>query len=275
MAFSKSTASSRPTQFGHIRWNIKNPDIPSPNLEFYDSETKTTSLLLEKGERANVQITGKLVNATAFTRQGYNDRQKGNGEENEWRLMLVLDSGGPELSAVTMDLISDTEVPNQNTLELLNAVVTHLDNGGKDTPIQIGLYRRRDKNNADKTYPASIIRLPSGEAEDGTPQFDDFKNFVRTDALPPRGEPVMVNGKHLEANGIKVYNYEKVLDWASKKMEQLVAHFPKKEGQLQAEAAAANGATNPEAAAEEGVDLAEAAAEVAGEDAPARQRMAG
>src|SRR5690606_33446056 len=122
------------------------------------------------------------------------------------------------------------------------------------------------------------VRLPSGEDEHGNPLFEDFKKTVHSDGLPPRGEPVMMNGKHVEANGIKVYNYDNVLEWASKKMEELVSFYPKKDGEAQAEGAAADQATNPESSAEEeGVELAEAIAEAAGEEsaAPARQRMAG
>lgn len=274
MAFSKSSPVSRPTKFGHVRWNIKDKEIPSPNLEFYDAETKQSSLLLEKGERGSVHITGKIINATAFQRAGYNDRLKGTDEKNEWRLMLTLDSGDPELSALTMDLISDTGVPNQNTLELLNSVVTHLENGGKDTPIQINLYRRRDKNDPNKTYPASIIRLPSGFTEDGTPLFEDRKNFVRTDSLPPRGTPIIIDGKHVEVNGVKAYDYENVRAWASEKMIALVSFFPKKNGEIEHDAATAESNVNPQFEEEDGVELAEAI-ETATSDTPVRQRMAG
>lgn len=269
MAFAKSTPAGRPTQFGHVRWNIKNEEIPSPNLEFYDADTKTTSMLLQPGDKGGVQVTGKLVNATAFRREGFNDRKKGNGEENEWRLMLVLDSGEEELSAMTLDLISDTNVPNSNTLTLLNTIVKHLEDGGKDTPIQIGLYR----NN--KGYPASTVRLPSGFSEDGTPEFNDYKNFVRADDLPPRGEPVMVDGKHFEANGGKAYKYDNVLAWASDKMEALVSFFPKKDGEAQAEGAQAEQASNPDAGQDDGVELAEAIDQAANDAPAARERMTG
>lgn len=271
MAFAKSTHVGRETTIGRVRWDIKDKTIPSPNVEFYDKETKTASVLLQPGERGGIDVTGKITNVAVFSYQGYNDRERGTGEANAWRAMVVLDNGEPADSGLVLDLISDTGVPNPHTLQLLNQIAAHLENGGKDTPIKIGLYRKEKDG---KSYPASSVRLPSGTDEHGNALFEDYKNTVKTD-LPPRGTPVLdANGNEVKANGQTVYSYDVVTEWLNELMPKIMAHFPRK-GQNEAEASGTENINNqmaPEAHDDESVSVGEAVDAAIPEQTPAATR---
>lgn len=225
MAFAKSTGNTNKSEFGHVKWAMKDLTIPTPNIEFYDSATKTNSYLLSPGDSGGVQIDGVIKRVTAFAREGYNDRLNKTGEENEWRMLVVVDdgTGGPD-TCVTFDLISDVGTPNRNTAQFLNTLVAHLDAGGKDHPVRLSFYKNP------KGYAASSIIKSTGVDAEGRYVFENYKeNLVRTEGLPPQGDPIMKDGKQVVVQGVKAWDYSALSEWVQTKMTEAASYYPTRE----------------------------------------------
>lgn len=266
MGFSTSASNSRPSQIGQVVWGSKNPDLVTPNIAFYDKDTKETSHLLPAGTKGQVNVSGAIRRVSASPVESYNDREKKTGQKSLWRMYVTLDSGAEEpLAVLSFDVFDQsTGSVDGRGLDLVNSLHSHMQmvQSGQiaaDAPVQIGFYRKVD---GEKSYPNSIIRLPVFDAE-GNAQFTDPKLFVKSDAFPPRGEPVMVNGKQVEANGVKVFDHTKAVEWVEGKIGALQEHYARETEAPADSAAPAEG--------EDGADLAGVAEAVAAD----RPRMAG
>ena len=236
MAFEKTTPQGQ-TTWAEVTWNEskKNPKLPFPNLRFYDKETGTISHLLEEGDRGQVRISGRLVGVSPFFRMGYNDKQNNSPEPNELRLRIAFkDDNDPTTYALSVKLLSDTQVPQSATMQLLNlihAFSLKIKSGEipKETPVQLGLYR---KVVGDKVYPAMTLRLPSGQDEQGSALFDDPKNTVHAEDYAPRGKEIIgADGKPIMTPAGKAYDYTEARAWIEKTINEVLEVFGSQNGQ--------------------------------------------
>ena len=260
MGFSTSAGIGRKSQIGMIAWGSKDPTLPMPNIRFYDAETKQTSYQVNPGSTGQARVDGMLRRLSVTPVESYNDREKNTGLKSEWRMFLTLDGGEAEdLAVLGMTFLDEgLATVDQRSLQLINSLHSLMElmqkgqeNGGidRETPIQIGLYSAPGNNG--QVYPRSIIRLPSGYDENGVAQFNDPKNFVRSESLPPAGVPVEVNGKPVMANGMPVRDYTAALEWANEKVTALVDFFGKKDGEQETEGESAADLAGAAAAADE------------------------
>lgn len=273
----QTSAPQRNSVIGQVVWNQKKiQNLTTPNIRFYNKDTKEESFLVPPGDRTQAQVVGKLAKVSFGQVESYTDREKNTGEKNLWRMYVTLDGGKNEpLSVLSLDVFdASTKRVNSDSLGLVNSLATLVEaqaNGEVDAnhPVMIGFYRKADKNDKSKTYPQSIVRLPSGQDAEGYFEFKDSNLFIKSPTLPPRGKPVLdASGNHVEVAGIKAYDYSEAIAWLEDKAGFLTSYFEKNGDQdvtaPQDEAPAAD---------EDGVDLA-GVAEAATQQ-QARQRMAG
>ena len=280
MGFSSSAPQSRESIIGSVVWNQKKiPNLVTPNIRFYDKDKKEETHLIAAGEIGQAQVSGVLAKVSVGQVPSYNDRLKDTGESNQWRVYATLDSGPDEpLAVLGFDVYdASTQRVSPEGLALVNSLATHaqlvIENKLQaELPVQIGFYRSTDKQDNTKSYANSVIRMPSGANEDGTYEFRDPKNIIRSAEMPPRGEPVMVpdsngNMAHLEVNGIKAYNYTAAIQWLEGKLGLLTEHYKRSDVEAPVD-------TAPAESMEDEADLA-GAVDAVTEDQTTRQRMAG
>jgi len=271
MGFSTSLGNTRPHKYGRIMWSPskRQPEIPTPNIEFYDRETGTTTHSLQPGDYGNVQVWGKITNFYMKSYPSYTDRQYNTGKKTEHVANVTLDDGS-ELDTISFKIADEsTNNVEYRSLALLNSLHTHLQmvKAGEleaDAPVQIGLYKSVDKNNPAITYANSIIRLPSDYNEEGQPLFDDPQNFIRSteESRPPRGEEQKnAKGEPLMANGRPVYDHSKAFDWAQNVINALREHY---DGLRDKRTETETATQEPSEADDGDVDLVEVAQAVAG-----------
>lgn len=284
MAITKSSYDSQPTAWWNIHWGFRTaagqPEIPSPNLGRFNKEAGEMEYILQPGERPGINVTGKITHATVFPRAGFNDREKNKSlpvekhEKNEYVLMLTVDSGEAELTNLTAVLVSDQQIPNRNTVSLLNTVIALAESDKRDGDISLGLYRRRDNN-----YPGVSIRAPKSYGDDNQPIFD-FKDEstlikVAEKDYMPQPQPFLNNGQPIMNGDRPVLNWQPVLDWLNERVSKLRSEYPtadEREAQAHAEAASAD-AMPPEH--EGDTSVGDALGEGEDESNTPRQRMTG
>ncbi|MDF8359458.1 hypothetical protein [Achromobacter anxifer] len=262
MGFSTSTGASRQSIIGQVVWGSKNPDLPLPNIRFYDKDAKQESYLVPIGTRAQAKVSGVITRFSIGQVPSYQDKEQNTGETNLFRAYLTLDGGADEPLAVLAFDVFDrkAEKVDSNSLQLINSVASHLEAVQRgelpaDAPVEIGFYRKPNPNNKDKPFPASIIRLPSEYDEAGTPVFGDAKNFVRSESLPPRGVPMKKpDGQPLLVNGQQVYDHSEAIAWVEGKIGVLLEAYKKEDATAaEKDAQTAAGATDAPAADLSGV----------------------
>ena len=294
MAIEKSSAGpNRPTEFCQIIWNKKDPNIPTPNVEFskkikeVNPETGTeyekyhVTYLIQNGERSQPELIGVPLSIGVFRRAGFNDNKNQTGEKNEWHLSIRLtDDVHDKLAPVNLVhavIKNDTGNVDMNTAKLLNlldAYVEHVKKGeiSLETPIMIALFSTHPKDEVTgkvdmtKKFSQCSLRLPSGY-DGNKPLFTDAKNTVKAAEKPPTPEKVIVNDQHLVINGVKAYDHTNTRAWAEEKINNIVSFYESLKPQT--EQTEDSGQAQQEGE-EEGVDLSEAVDEA--ESQTTRQR---
>lgn len=274
-----SGSGTREAEFGRIVWrNKKHTDLITPNIRQYSKETGET-FVSPPGEKKHPEITGVIKKVSVGQAFSFNDTDtaKRTGvpatEKNQWRVYITLeDSPSEPLTIIGMDVLEHKlKTVTYESLNLVGILAKHAEmvQSGElsgDTPVAISLYRKVDRKDKNKSYPAVAVRLPSGYDAEGNALFEDFKKTIHADAFPPNREPVMHNGEHLMVNGHKAYKHDAAIAWLEEKLGYLMSVYGKDELGEQAD--------NQPGVEDEAADLAGVAEAVAGE-APVRERMAG
>jgi len=230
-------------------------DEQGNEVEKIEVEEKTnvvTKYAVPPGTKKNLSIEGVIESVTVFQKPGYNDRDKvkytnAMPEKNQWDLCVRLvdnleDKTAPVYALHTV-LKTDTDQLDSNAANLLNVLCAHTQGveEGKisaEMPIRFEFYQTPQKNQDGTVNPAYFnkhvkLLAPTGFNEASELwEFNDPRNSIKSADLPARREPVIINGKHLEVNGVKAYDYQKMFEW----MEPRVAYvtgFYKKDAQKQ------------------------------------------
>lgn len=237
--FKKSTGGSA-IEWATVVWNKKD-DTPTPNFEFYNSETKQNFYLIEPGERATPLIDGFISKIDVQQRAGYNDRKNNTGEKNQWVLRVLMSpDGGAAKNGLNFNLVSDVGVPDYNTLSMLNTLNTMLEEGYQNCPVRLSFYQRKGQNG--NLYPASSIVLGSRnedgqflQNEDGSFVFDDYKNnMIKSPEMAPRadkreeadGSPMMINGQ-------QAYDHRGPIAWTQETLAKVLSYYETDQNQQQ------------------------------------------